>query len=78
MKDLCYSECLIFFVVTRMFLASLNLIDLAGSERVAETGASGMRLKEAQKINGSLNQLSNVISALANKVSYMVLIRDLF
>jgi len=51
--------------------SDLNLIDLAGSERISDTGAQGMRLKEAQKINSSLSNLSNVISALANKESHV-------
>jgi hypothetical protein len=47
----------------------LNLVDLAGSERQGKTGAEGVRLKEATKINLSLSALGNVISALvAGKV----------
>lgn len=35
----------------------LNLIDLAGSERVKQSGATGQQLKEAQSINKSLSAL---------------------
>ena len=42
----------------------LNLIDLAGSERLNKTGASGTQLKEAKCINKSLSALGNVIQAL--------------
>ena len=44
--------------------AKLNLVDLAGSENVKETGATGIVLKEAGKINQSLTVLSLVISKL--------------
>ena len=47
--------------------AKLHLIDLAGSERVSKTDATGDRLKEAQAINKSLSALGDVISALGGK-----------
>jgi len=47
--------------------AKLNLIDLAGSERIDKSGAVGQALKEAQNINKSLSALGDVIAARANK-----------
>eukprot|EP00162_Nutomonas_longa_P015234 comp22249_c0_seq5/m.52827 comp22249_c0_seq5/g.52827 ORF comp22249_c0_seq5/g.52827 comp22249_c0_seq5/m.52827 type:complete len:176 (+) comp22249_c0_seq5:2-529(+) len=43
----------------------MSLIDLAGSERVKKTDASGDRLTEAQSINKSLSALGDVIAALS-------------
>ena len=42
------------------------MVDLAGSERQSKTQATGIRLKEATKINLSLSALGNVISALVD------------
>lgn len=50
----------------RLRAGKLHLVDLAGSERQTKTGAAGIRLKEATKINLSLSTLGNVISALVD------------
>jgi kinesin family protein C1 len=42
----------------------LNLIDLAGSERLDSSGATGDRLTETKNINKSLACLGDVIAAL--------------
>ncbi|TVU02415.1 hypothetical protein EJB05_52096, partial [Eragrostis curvula] len=49
----------------------LNLIDLAGSERLNKSGATGDRLKETQSINKSLSALNDVISAIATKEEHV-------
>ena len=48
-------------------VSKLHLIDLAGSERLSKTDATGERLKEAQNINKSLSALGDVINALGTK-----------
>jgi hypothetical protein len=45
-------------------LATLHLIDLAGSERVSKSGAAGMQVKESGVINASLLTLGVVINKL--------------
>eukprot|EP01012_Entosiphon_sulcatum_P049716 TRINITY_DN68392_c0_g1_i1.p1 TRINITY_DN68392_c0_g1~~TRINITY_DN68392_c0_g1_i1.p1 ORF type:complete len:836 (+),score=171.23 TRINITY_DN68392_c0_g1_i1:115-2622(+) len=46
-------------------MSTINLIDLAGSERVKQSGVEGKQLKEAAAINSSLSALGRVISELA-------------
>ena len=50
---------------------TLNLVDLAGSEKVSKTGAVGLTLEEAKKINLSLSTLGNVIHALTHKSEHI-------
>ncbi|KAH3679097.1 hypothetical protein WICPIJ_008705 [Wickerhamomyces pijperi] len=49
----------------------LNLIDLAGSERLNHSQATGDRLKETQAINKSLSCLGDVIYSLAEKSKHI-------
>lgn len=51
--------------------AKLSLIDLAGSERAANTGNRGARLREGAMINKSLLALANCITALTRKGAYV-------
>jgi len=49
--------------------AVLNFVDLAGSEKVSQTGAVGERFKEATYINRSLSVLSQVVMQLSQDES---------
>jgi hypothetical protein len=57
-------------------LSKLSLIDLAGSERAAETMNSGMRMIEGANINRSLLALSNCINSLIEPKNEYVNYRD--
>jgi hypothetical protein len=53
---------------------ALNLIDLAGSERLdkSDAGSSAERLRESQAINKSLATLGDVIAALSAKLTHLL------
>jgi len=72
------SHCILILEVTQSFKkeklikkGTLNLVDLAGSEKVSKTGAVGLTLEEAKKINLSLSTLGNVIHALTHKSEHI-------
>ena len=50
---------------------ALNLIDLAGSERIHESGATGERRQEALAINKHLSSLGSCISAISNQAAHV-------
>ncbi len=52
-------------------LGKLTLCDLAGSERVGRSEATGQRLIEAAAINKSLSSLGNVMAGLAAGQSHI-------
>lgn len=56
--------------------SKFNMIDLAGSERQKDTGATGERLREAAQINKSLTVLGHVIKMLGAKGKSHVNFRD--
>eukprot|EP00455_Lapot_gusevi_P027418 TRINITY_DN2902_c0_g4_i1.p1 TRINITY_DN2902_c0_g4~~TRINITY_DN2902_c0_g4_i1.p1 ORF type:complete len:329 (+),score=88.36 TRINITY_DN2902_c0_g4_i1:466-1452(+) len=53
------------------YVGKLQLIDLAGSERVAKSEVVGTAMQEAQNINKSLSMLGDVIQALQNKQKHV-------
>ncbi|XP_075000487.1 kinesin-like protein KIF9 isoform X3 [Calonectris borealis] len=54
------------FSDVRCINSKINLIDLAGSERLSKTGSEGQVLKEATYINKSLSFLEQIIIALSD------------
>jgi kinesin family protein C1 len=58
-------------VTEELLEGTLNLIDLAGSERLSNSGSTGDRLKETQAINKSLSSLADVIISLSNKEAHV-------
>jgi len=52
-------------------IGKMNLIDLAGSEKLSKSGSVGESLEEAKKINLSLSCLGNVIHALTSNSEHI-------
>ena len=72
------SHCILILEISQSFRREklikkgiLNLVDLAGSEKISKTGAVGLTLQEAKKINLSLSTLGNVIHALTHKAEHV-------
>ena len=57
-------------------VGTLNLADLAGSERIERTNATGVTLEEAKMINQSLSALGNCINALTDSKRTHIPFRD--
>merc|ERR1712019_218349 len=53
------------------YFGKIHLIDLAGSENVGKSGATGQTLKEAQNINKSLSALGDVMGSLQSKAGHV-------
>lgn len=51
--------------------ANISMVDLAGSESISKTNASGVLKKEGENINRSLLSLSNVIRGMSEKSNYV-------
>ncbi len=49
----------------------MNLIDLAGSEKINDSKVEGTRLEETKAINKSLSSLGDVISAILKKDAFI-------
>ena len=45
--------------------SKINLVDLAGCERLSKSGAEGVTMRETLEINKSLTALADVLSALS-------------
>lgn len=70
------SHCIITIKVIRQenefeISGKLNLVDLAGNERVSRSSATGIALEETKHINKSLSTLGKVVQALDNKSSHI-------
>lgn len=52
---------------TSRMVSTINIVDLAGSEKSDSAGTTGDRLAEGNAINKSLSCLGNVITALGKK-----------
>uniref|UniRef100_A0A669QS07 Kinesin-like protein n=1 Tax=Phasianus colchicus TaxID=9054 RepID=A0A669QS07_PHACC len=68
-KNSSRSHCIFTIYIEDLYIcinSKINLIDLAGSERLSKTGSEGRVLKEAAYINKSLSFLEQIIIALAD------------